>query len=135
MTVAELCQRAGCPWQAFFEGYLQGRSNAIKSLHKLLKTGKKESPTQLRQEIVLAASKGMDGLDHLMRSLELKCGANDMLAFKLCTMMFSGCTFLAQFFPWGDYISTDLASPIWQTQIGELHSLMSELLLQMKAGG
>merc|ERR1719506_1064013 len=30
LTVAQLCQHAGRPWQAFFEGYLQGRSNAIK---------------------------------------------------------------------------------------------------------
>lgn len=117
VSIGTLAQAAACPWDVFLESYLQGRNGALNCDNK---TGK-------RRELVLAAAKGIDGLEQLYQHLVHRIDANDMLFFKVMLLALNGVTAAAQF-TWSDYmvpaITPPTTSPVptWQNQIGDIYN-------------
>jgi len=114
LNIAQLAKAAGCPWDAFLEGYMHGRNRALRCT-----TGGK------RRELILAAAKGADGLEQLYQQLVSKIDANELLLFKLVLIATNGITCAAQF-AWSDFLvpamnpPTTTALPTWQQQIADL---------------
>lgn len=117
LSIGTLAQAAACPWDVFLESYLNGRNGALNCDNK---TGK-------RRELVLAAAKGIDGLEQLYQHLVHRIDANDMLFFKVMLLALNGVTAAAQF-TWSDYmvpaITPPTTSPVptWQNQILDVYN-------------
>ena len=114
MSIGELAQKAGCPWEVFFESYVCGRHSAVMCA----------TEGRLR-ELQLAAAKGVDGLEVLTRHLLHQIDANDMLMFKGGLLALTALTCVCQF-AWSDFVvpRMDSATPMpsWQQQIADLHA-------------
>merc|ERR1712129_352345 len=95
LSIGKLAQAAGCPWEVFLEAYMTGRNNAL-----ALPT---DNMAAKRRELVLAAAKGIDGLEQLYQHLVHKIDANDLLFFKVALLGLNGLTAVAQF-TWSDYV-------------------------------
>merc|ERR1719253_1076019 len=92
ITIGELAQAAGIPWEAFLMSYMQGRNSALSC-----------NTSGRRRELILAAAKGADGLEQLYLQLVNKIDANELMIFKLALILCNGLTCAAQF-AWSDFL-------------------------------
>jgi len=114
MSIGELAQIAACPWEPFIDSYVSSRHKALTC----------KAVARRRRELILAAANGVDGLEVLVRHLENKINANDLLLFKTTLLFLNGLSCFAQF-AWSDYVmplmTTTTPVPSWQQQIEDLH--------------
>lgn len=114
LTIGEVAQAAGVPWEAFLDAYMAGRNSALKC-----------DTNGRRRELILAASKGSDGLEQLYQQLVSKIDANELIIFKVALIVCNGLTCAAQF-AWSDFLvpaldpPTTTPLPTWQLQIANL---------------
>jgi len=94
VNIGKLAQAAGCPWDVFLESYMSGRNSALAN---------DTCVAAKRRELVLAAAKGIDGLEQLYQHLVHKIDANDLLFFKVALLALNGVTAVGQF-AWSDYV-------------------------------
>jgi len=119
LSISDLVQIAGCPWDVFVDSYANSRTGAVRC-----------EGDGRRRELLLAAAKGVDGLEVLIQYVANKIDANDLLWFKGALIAMNLLTCAASF-AWGwtyirlgevapEFTSTTTV-PSWQDQIKHIY--------------